>query len=813
MSLGACLPALEGKIPPEQAAEARALYDELVGEYTRSGSPEAAAALASQGVLEALERQVTRKAFLAGRTIKARRRIAADLGGYGKPPGGGGGGGSGGPIDPHAGPALIDHDPRAPFSNVEGRRKAILGQAHRQIDRILAEHSANLLGQVRNKAQLGDLVRELFAPGSSRNAAAAELAGAWRRTAEGLRARFNAAGGEIGFRADWGLPQSHNWKAVRKAGFQAWRAAILPRLDVAKMIDARTGKPFTRESLQAALPEIWRTIRSDGATHRTPGAPGAKALANRRADPRFFVFKSADDWMAYNAEFGSGTAYDAMIGHIEGMARDIAAMEILGPNPAATLDWVKGTIAQSAELDMAPGSKAVNAASSAGKKIDDLWDEYRGANMEPRNERLALWGSGLRAWQTATKLGGAFLSATSDMAFQASRRRFNGLSNATLAPQYLKLFKPGSIEDQKMAVRRGLIAESWASRTASQSRYLMDEMTGEVPRRLAEGVLRLSLLGRHTQMAKWAYGMETLATYTEAAGKSFDHLEPRQRSALARYGMDGADWDALRSAPMDTDGGVEWLSPHNVGDPELASRFMEMIHEETDIAVPVADLATRAFVNSKLERGTVMGEVGRSLFQFKSFGVSVLIRQAQEIMAMQGAQAARYAGGLLIGTTLMGALAMQLKAIAAGKDPRPMEDEAFWGAAILQGGGFGIFGDFLHSSQSRAGNGFAQTLAGPMVDDAQGIANVIGSKHPERRLVQEAKGFIPGNTLWYTRLAFDRMVADQIQQAIDPDYRKSWKRLDKYAAEQGTGYFWRPGEGQPARAPDFSNALEKGPEE
>lgn len=816
MSLGACLPGLEGKIPAEQAAEARALYDELVEHYTATGSRETAELLASQDVLGALERQVTRKAFLAGRTIKTRTRIAADLKAYSGAGGIGGSstgsGGGSGPIDPGAGPALIDHDPRSRFSNVEGRRKAIVGRAHRRIDGILADHSANLLGQVRHKGQLRNLVRELFGE-STGDRAAAELAGAWRKAAEELRARFNAAGGAIGFRADWGLPQTHNWKKVRKAGFEAWREFILPRLDPGKMIDERTGKPFTRASLEAALPEIFDTIRSDGASKLSPGAPGGKALANKRADARFFVFRSADAWGEYAETFGTGTAYDAMMGHIEGMARDIAALEILGPNPNATLKWVKDTIEQSAKLDRDPGSKAIGRASAAGKRIDELWDEYRGAHLDPRGETLALTFSSLRALQVATKLGGAFLSAASDFAFQASRRQFNGLAKAAMVTDYLKLMRPGSLEDQKLAIRRGLIAEEWAGRTAAQSRYLMEELTGEIPRRLAEGVLRLSLLSRHTQAMRWVYGMEALATYTEAAGKSFDQLEPKLRETLQRYGIEAGDWDKLRTAPMDTDRGVEWISPHNLDDPDVASRFMEMIHEEVDIAIPVSDLGTRASWNRMFERGTWGGEIGRSALLFKGFGLSVILRQSREIMAMSGGQAARYAGGLIIGTTLMGAVSLQLKALASGKDPRPMADPAYWGAAMLQGGGWGIYGDFLQSSQNRAGGGFATTLMGPVVDDAQGIANVVGAEDPRRSIVREAKGFLPGNNLWYSRLAFDRMMADQIEEAVNPDIRAARRRMARSAAEQGTAFWWSPGDGAPDRAPDFANAFAEGPVE
>ena len=820
MSLGACLPGLEadGKLTADQAAEARALYDELLADYARSGSRESAEALASSAVIDQLERNIARKDFLAGLTIKRRQAILRDMAAYGTDIGDDRfrvqeAGGNGRAIDPRAGRALISgRDPRAHYSSVEGRRLAIEGDAHRELDRLMAEQSAGLFGQVRNKAQLEDIVRELFGTDSG-NASAKALAESWRRVAERLRQRFNAAGGDIGFRADWGLPQAHDWTKVRKAGFQTWRDAIADKLDRAKMIDERTGKPFSDEALELVLNDVWETIRSDGTHSMTPGAPGGKSLANRRADGRFLIFRSADDWMAYQQEFGSVDAYTAMMGHVDGMARDIAALEILGPSPETTLAFVKDTLVQSAGRDRSAGSNLVNEAKAANRAIDRLWDEYRGAHNATDKEWLALTFSALRSWEVATKLGGAMLTAVSDFGFQRSRRKFNGLSNATMVPQYLKMMRPFSGENQKIAVRRGLIAEEWAHRTAGQSRMFLEEMTGSIPRGVANFVLRASGLNRHTQSMRWVYGMETLATYTEAAGKAFGELEPELRGALARYGLDAADWDKLRTAPMDLDGGVEWISPHNAEDPQLAARFMEMVHGEKDIAVPVADLETRSTFNSMLPKGTMRGELGRSMVQFKSFGLSVMLAQTREIMAMTGGTAARYAAGLVVGTTLMGGVALQLKALAAGQDLRPMEDAEYWMAAMFQGGGLGIAGDFFYSAESRAGQSIGAWLAGPMFGDTQKIINTAKAKDPRKSAVKTAKAFVPGNNLWYARTAFDRMVADTIDEAINPDIRNSRRRMQRYAEEQGTDYWWSPGSQTPSRAPDFANALEEGPEE
>lgn len=808
MSLGVCLPGLEadGAIDPARAAELRARYDELIAAYVRDGSPETAEALASAQLLKTLDDDLARKRFLAGRTIRTRQRIMADMTRFG-----GGDGSSTGMIDPRSGPAFLDHSERATYSNVEGRRKAVLGDSMRLLGKIMQDHSANLLGKVRNKAQLQDIVRELFGEASGSDSARA-MAGAWRQAAEMLRQRFNAAGGDIGFRSDWGLPQSHNWRAVRLAGFEKWRGSIIDRLDLKRMIDTATGLPIAREKLELLLPRIWDDIRSNGAASRTPGSPPVDPmLANLRSDSRFFVFKSADDWTAYHADFGEGSAYDAMIAHIQGMARDIAALEILGPNPAATIDWMKQVLDHSARIDKTPGSKAVNRARRANLSIDRIWNEYRGANLQPDHEGFALVMSTVRNMNVATKLGGAFLSAASDFSFSQTTRAFNGLKLDAGISTYAKLFRPGSGELQRAAVRRGLIAEEWSNQTAAQARFSLEEQGAAWSQTLASGVLRLSLLNRHTQSMRWAYGLDALADFTDVRINTFAELPDKMRAMMQRYGLSAEDWDKLRSAPTEFDAGAEWIAPHRLDDGELASRFMEMIHEEVDYAVPVADLGARAYMNT-MKRGDVLGEIGRSALQFKGFGIAVQLRQWQRIGAQSGASRMRYLAWLIAGTLIGGAVAIQLKALAAGKDLRPTRDPKFVMAAMQQGGGFGIMGDFLFDEHNRTGADIAASLAGPTISDLQQINNAVRSDNPQGQAVKLARDFMPGNNLWFTRVALDRMLADQVNEMVNPEYRQSYRAAERSAARQGTSFWWRPGEMTPGRAPDFANALEEGPE-
>ncbi|WP_324694610.1 hypothetical protein [Novosphingobium sp. RL4] len=806
MSISVCVAGLiaEGKIPKGQAQEADRLYARHLAGLQRDMPMMAAASLASERTIAGLKAQLNRKKQLAALAVTSRQRIEADIASFNGGRGGGPAGG-GGTIDPRAGPAFLAPSDRAGFSSVDGRMRAVRGRAHGMMDGVLSRFSTNLIGRVRNKAELADVVRELFKPGSTGNLSARELADAWTQTAEMLRQRFNAAGGDIGKLDDWGLPQYHDPRLVREAGYDSWRAAIADRLDRARILDVETGKPLNDAEFEGALRETFDRIRSDGWSNRDPGIQGTSILANRRAESRFLVFKSADDWTDYQQRFGAATAFDAMMGHIDGMARDIAMLEILGPNPSSTLGWLKDVISKSAAEDAAANSKAPDAAHKATRQMDRLTAEITGSSQRPENRTLALRFSNLRSWQTATKLGGAMLSAVTDLGFGATTRAFNGLPVRRMLGDYVKLFKPGSIEDQRLAVRLGLIADEWSNRTAAQGRYLGEELTGEVSRRFAEGVLRASGLARWTQAGRWAHGMQLMGAITDARGKAFGQLDKGFARLLDRYGIGSAEWDKIRATPVERDRGVDWIFPANVEDRQLGDRLLEMAAREADFAVPTPDVATRALISSVAPRGTWHGEMVKSAFLFKSFGISLLMQHGARAMQLAPANRLGYVGGLVIGTTAMGGLAIWLKDIAAGRDPRAADRPEFWGQALIQGGGFGIFGDFIQSAESRADGGFAGTLAGPLVGDAQNLAAIATSKNHAGAALKFAQSQVPGGTLWYLRTAFDRAVADQIQEQIDPDYRRSWRRAEKWADEQGTDYWWAPGDSSPERAPDLSN--------
>jgi hypothetical protein len=181
---------------------------------------------------------------------------------------------------------------------------------------------------------------------------------------------------------------------------------------------------------------------------------------------------------------------------------------------------------------------------------------------------------------------------------------------------------------------------------------------------------------------------------------------------------------------------------------------------------------------------------------------------------------AKFAAQLVIGATVLGALGAQMKNIAAGKDPQDMTDPKFWLKAATTGGGLGIFGDLIFNDVSRIGS-FSDFVLGPVLSEeipqamklTLGTAQQLvtkGETHGQgKALADFARLMMPGRSLWYGSLAFDRMIFDEIQKQVDPDYAESFQRRESAAMSQsGQEYFSPPGSGfPPQRAPNLERAL------
>lgn len=812
MSFENCLAtAVEGgELKKQDAERLQRDYDRFRNGHANT-DPSMAAEQAKRDLFDSLQAETAHKRRKAKLALKNIREIDADLRSHKTP--------AGKPDIAAASLDKLEHFGTAGFSSVEGRRKAVLGMAHAKMATLLHHFRRGAIKGDKgrwNAADLANVLREAFGVDTG-DAAAKGFAKAWKETHEWLRQRFNAAGGAIGELENWGLPQHHDPRALRKAGLAVWKDAIRPALDVSRMRHPLTGKAIDEKELDGILDEVWANIATEGWEKREPlrQAFGKGALANQRAEHRFLVFKDPESWLQYQKDFGGGgDIFSAMMGHINMMSKDIAAMEVLGPNPTGTIEWMKQAIIKEAEQIAAgkPGrlggvkaEKALDKARAAQKRVDTVWASLRGALETPVNSKWANGLSAARSLITASVLGQAALSSISDVGTTIIARRFAGLPAHNAITDIVKSFSSYS---RREATSAGLILDEAAHVFHAQARYVGTLGGPEWASYLADRVLTYSGLTPWTQGARHAFG---LAFQTEAAnnvGKSLKDMPEALQRTFRRWGFNDRQWDLMRQAELHEG---RMLRPTEIAeriDPKLAEKYLEMIQAETEYAVPNGSHRSRTTLLDQNQPGTLVGEVLRSFAQFKSFGaVFVLLHGARIHNMVAGgeiASGAAYAGSLLLSTTLFGAAALQLKSVASGRNPRDATDPAFWGAAVLQGGGLGIYGDFLFANVNRYGSGFASTLGGPLVDRANDFWNLTagnaiqlasGEKtHFGRELVKFARGNIPGGNIWYLKLAFERTVLDQVQFLADPEANKAFKRQQQFWKKNfNQDYFWAPG--------------------
>lgn len=715
---------------------------------------------------------------------------------------------------------------RAPWGNVDRRRHEVLGMLHAQWADGIERLRAKALGLRRQTDASRDVIRALYGA-TNVDQGIKDIAKAFSDAAEYGRKRFNASGGGIADMQDWRLPNPHHdFRRIRSVGRDQWIQSVTPMLDRTKMVDLTTRQPLSDAELRVVLDDVYETLSTDGLNDLVPGRPpqASTATANQHSKSRVLHYKDSDSWLAYNDEFGKSDMFGTLISHFDTIAKDVALIEILGPNPDAMVRWMADTVRK----DFRTRGKAMP--NVRLKTFEDSYSVLTGKINQGETGWVSNSFTGVRNLLTSAQLGGAFLSATSDVGFQRLAARFNGIPYTGVMKKQLALMNPTNAEDRVLATQLGLIAEDASSIALAAARYNGEIIGPEVTARVADTVLRASLLSPWTQSGRWAFGMEFLGHLARNSAKDFGALDQPIQDAMTRYGMSAADWNVMRAAPQFTKKGANFIAPQSVAqvDTDIATKLLQMVQTETEFAVPSAETLTRAVLTQGTNSNTIVGQIMRSIAMYKSFPVTVMFTHLarginQGRTGYVASAAGLYLARLTIGMTMFGAMAYQAKTMFAGKDPinmDPTSDEGrrFWMAAMLQGGGLGIMGDFLFSDVNRFGGGLPATILGPvagLADDLRKftIGNIqelaLGEDtNAGREFVNLMKRYTSGGTIWYSRLAYERLILDQLQTIMDPKARRSFKAKERWARrDYDQRFWWRPGRTAPSRPPDLSTAV------
>ena len=701
--------------------------------------------------------------------------------------------------------SLFTKDPKgkAGYFNVEYLGKYYEGKYDSMFADALSNFRTRAVGLSQDEQGLRNMVRAIYGEKVD-DPQIMKFAKDWEELTETIRTDFNAKGGSISKNEKWLMPQNHDRREILAKGKteaeskQLWKDKITPMLDRDNMLDDN-GNKLGNAEFEEALDYTFETIVSGGLNKTkdfTVPRMGAK-LSRKGSERRFLFFKDADSWLEYQKVYGKGDIFTTLTDHVSSKASDIATMEILGTSPKATFEALLNQIKKQGEIKPRQSRFATM-----------LFDVSTGNVNQGELTTLADFMQSTRNLLVASTLGKAFLSAFSDIGFQAITAKYNGIKPLKVLNKQMSLMRPDNEADRIAAVKIGLTADAWKGRATGSNRYA-DVYGTDKTMKIAEGVMRASLLAPWTDAGRKGFGMEFSSMLADNFNLKLTELDPNIKKAFETYGIEKADWDLFRAQkPLDHEG-AKFADMTQEG----GKKFHQMVLSETDFAVPTPDARVRAFTTGGLGRASVAGQAWRSAMMLKSFPITIMTTHFYRA-AMQSTmgEKAAYIGLLAASTTILGGVALQAKDIAAGRETRPtgvdgkgnfdaLDASKFFGASFMQGGGLGLLGDFAFSDKNRFGGGIEQTLAGPTGElfnkaTSLTLGNIQQAfKGEETNVLSEGVQFIDRYTpdIWQTHLLKNAMF-DQFELMADPKAQKKFNRImKKRQKEFDQGYWWKKG--------------------
>lgn len=230
----------------------------------------------------------------------------------------------------------------------------------------------------------------------------------------------------------------------------------------------------------------------------------------------------------------------------------------------------------------------------------------------------------------------------------------------------------------------------------------------------------------------------------------------------------------------------------------LETGIQAYFSDRADHAIVTPGARERAIIHRGTRPGTVEGEAMRFFWQFKSFPLTIMTkiygRELKGGQAVSWQDKAWNIGTYMALATSLGYAAMCAKDIAKGRSPRDPFDPKTWLAALAQGGGAGIYGDYIFGQASRFGNGPMETFMGPSFTTAFDVVSLYHKARDGDAGAADVLNLAIDNTPFLS-LPFARTTANylflyEIQESITPGYIKRMeKRMRK---EQNQTFLFSP---------------------
>ncbi|MBN6514502.1 hypothetical protein [Acinetobacter pittii] len=691
-----------------------------------------------------------------------------------------------------------------------------------------------------NKTMTDDIVRVMFG-GKSDNPEIMAMAKEVSETLEEMRLAFNRNGGNIKKLDNYGFMTSHDQKKVALTDQSEWINDVIQGLDRNHYVK-EDGSLMNDAELRTVLDDVYQTIATNGANKELKALDqqkkadsitpigGRSKMANRHQESRALHFKDGDSWLNYQEKYGTYNEigfHEILKNHVQRMSTEVAMMQNFGSNPRLAFETILNEALIRAKADPKNGQKH-GALDKQAHRATSMYNTLD-AHTRAIDSTLGNIMGGLRALMVSSKLGGTTITTFGDHASMKRIGNMLGLSyTKSILPEYIKQLKQGATRDE--ALRFGLgINEMVGAMSRFGDADIVSSATksGRFNARMqafASTTMKLSGLNAVTAGAKRAFNLVHMNKLAELTRKTdWKDLGADDLNILQGNGITERDWQLWKQLePSKREDGTIVLTQNdffNVSDDVIkqflpqdkhnsikaiadfrykaAMKYQTHLFSEESVAIIEAGVRERSIINLG-EAGTIQGELGRTLFQFKGFPLAYMFRIGHRAFA-QGDIKSRvtFLASLLAYQTLAGALIVQTQNLANGKNPEPVFTVDFFGKSILKGGGLSFLGDIMSSLSDPTGRSASDFVSGPLIGQSMKLGmlltgmgnNIIEGKESTRMMevANALKSNIPLQNLWYSKLIVDRMLYSKMQNMIDPDYLpRTQQRLENL----GNSYWW-----------------------
>jgi len=617
------------------------------------------------------------------------------------------------------------------------------------------------------------------------------------------------------------IDQTHSADKIRKVSFTEWYSFIKDKLDPEKTF--KDGNPDSPESVKA-MEHTYESITKEryGIEPSGPTSDNLdniykqSKLGNQFTTARKLHFKDGASFAEYNTQFGKGNILDTLVSGVNSDSRKVGLIMKFGTNPKATIESL---------------IKRFDIQEGQANKIRNNYNNLLGINNSGSDSMVAKVGASARSLQSMSKLGKALISSFPDWVGASSIYRANFGGN--IMEGMLKLVKnyadPMSAETKKaFAGKMGILLSDHLGFLYTDMMYT-DGAAGAISK-AQRFFFKINGMEWHTNKSKLAMAISFGEELGEHSTKGYNAIPKRLQAALGTFDIDHRDWLVLTGATETYEGrkmmtaeaiqkvdrnlvqqviNVKFADQKFKPTPEkylynLEMSYRNYINDNVDVALLQPGVRTRTTLLGAGTADDPWSQSRRMFAQLKSVPMSthkLLSRIASSdpekaaegfMDAMKGKGDIRGMAEFMSGATVLGGVAMMLKKITEGNDPRidftTLENAA---QAFVRGGAGGLYGDYLFGAY-KSSYQISKNLAGPVFGEALDLVDIYARFDSDKDLSRQEQLAIqrtlkwtarntPGGNLFYTKWALDKAVWENAYEANDPGYgtRKELRQLKK----------------------------------